>query len=400
MDNSLQEKIKYIESLTKPNHSIKDRELHFYEALVFFGISLKGMKKIIVAGTNGKGSTCNYLSSIIVSKNYHVGLFTSPYYITFNERIKIDNNPISDSELNWLLTELIDYETTHNHPFSFFEIITLASLLYFSRKKVDYIIMEVGIGGLYDCTNFINYDLGIITSISPDHTAILGKTRRKILLNKLGIFKPHTHLITFSSSFNRLIQKRAKLISSSYKLLHKGDIKNIKNNSFSYLKKTYPLRFASVPQAQNLVLAVESSSYFGLDCRSLTDAVSKTDLTGRTEVIDNLVFDGAHNKDAIKQLLIFLKQNYKREKPRIFYSVLKDKDLTTITKLLSRATHDLYFVTFDDGRSYITSELKLPSFIKIINISQIKNYINEKNILFVFTGSIHFVSQVRRKLLS
>lgn len=154
-------------------------------------LDLSQIKKIHVAGTNGKGSTTSYLTHVLMENGFKVGSFTSPYLVNFNERIRINFSEISDDKLleliNFIYKFNLDLNNNEGFFLSFFEMITLISLIYFYENKCDVIIMEVGIGGLLDATNIINYDVSIITNIGFDHMKQLGNDLESIALNKLGI---------------------------------------------------------------------------------------------------------------------------------------------------------------------------------------------------------------------
>ena len=150
-------------------NSLKDK---FFK----LNIDLSNIKKIHIGGTNGKGSTNAFLSEILIENNLKVGSFTSPYLVVFNERIKINNENIKDSDLlnyiNYFYQFNLELYALNNIKLSFFEILTLLSLKYFHDNNVDVIIMETGIGGRLDATNILNYDASIITSIGFDHVII------------------------------------------------------------------------------------------------------------------------------------------------------------------------------------------------------------------------------------
>ena len=155
-------------------------------------LNLLEIKFIHVGGTNGKGSTCAYLSSIIQESGYKVGLFTSPHFFDFRERIKVNNKKIEKDFITKFIQENIELIEELN--LSFFELSFGMSLYYFFEQKVDYSVIEVGLGGRLDATNIINPLLSVITNISYDHTEILGNTLEKIAYEKAGIIKKNTKI--------------------------------------------------------------------------------------------------------------------------------------------------------------------------------------------------------------
>ena len=168
------------------------------------------LKIIHVAGTNGKGSTSVFINNILIDAGYTVGLYTSPFIYEFNERIQIDNIPINDDELVSVMTEVAEkvnvmLKEGYEHPTEF-ELITAAAFLYFKRKKCDYVVLEVGLGGVYDATNIIDAPvLSIITSISLDHTDYLGKTLEEVAKNKCGIIKKNCPVLSYMNQAGEVI---------------------------------------------------------------------------------------------------------------------------------------------------------------------------------------------------
>ena len=151
-----------------------------------------------VTGSNGKGSVCQMISQVLWKKFWKkIGLFTSPHFIDINERFQINGKPIHDNLLEIYYEKILDLSKVYSIPLSFFEIQVIVMVLYFVDEKVDYAVVEVGLGGTYDGTNIFNHPLAcFITSITLEHTHVLGKTRNSILENKLWIVKRNTHLYT------------------------------------------------------------------------------------------------------------------------------------------------------------------------------------------------------------
>lgn len=151
-----------------------------------------------ITGSNGKGSVCQMISQVLWKKlRKKVGLFTSPHFITINERFQINGKPIKDNVLEKYYTKVLKLTEKHSIPLSFFEIQVIVMILYFVDEKVDYAVVEVGLGGTYDGTNIFSHPLAcFITSITLEHAHVLGKSRRSVLKNKLGILKKGTRLYT------------------------------------------------------------------------------------------------------------------------------------------------------------------------------------------------------------
>ena len=192
--------IENIERFNGPRKNLDRMKL----ALKILGNPEENFKIIHVAGTNGKGSTVTFIKYMLVENGYNVGSFVSPYIISFNERINYNYGYISDDDLILYTNTIYQvYELMikeYNEHLTFFEVLTLVGICYFYAKKCDYVILEVGLGGLLDATNFCNAVCSVITNIGFDHMAQLGNTLEEIALNKLGIVKEGNHLITTVSN--------------------------------------------------------------------------------------------------------------------------------------------------------------------------------------------------------
>ena len=196
---------------------------------------------IHIAGTNGKGSVSSLLSSIL-SLKYKVGLYSSPHLYQYTERIKINNKYISKKDFskiyNFIEKRILEYEKISGKAFSFFEVLTAMSFIYFKKNKVDINVIETGIGGTYDTTNVVKSDIQVITPIGYDHQNILGDTIKSISENKAGIIKENSTVITSKQIKealeiikNKSSEKKSKLIVLNYSLKSKPSIKDLKLNT-------------------------------------------------------------------------------------------------------------------------------------------------------------------------
>jgi dihydrofolate synthase/folylpolyglutamate synthase len=168
---------------------------------------------IHVAGTNGKGSIAAFLSSVLVSAGYKVGLYTSPHLIRFNERIQINGRPISDSDVAGV-AEAVQRIYTQGDPPTFFECATAMALYYFASEGVDWAVLETGMGGRYDATNVVHSEVCVISNVSMEHTEYLGNTLAKIAVEKAGIIKGGAGVVTEArqkSALQAIEQKTAEL---------------------------------------------------------------------------------------------------------------------------------------------------------------------------------------------
>jgi dihydrofolate synthase/folylpolyglutamate synthase len=298
-----------------------------------FGYPNKNQIFIHVAGSKGKGSTSNLISQGLSS--YKVGLFTSPHMHTVTERIKINNNPVSKKIFNkyfkkvWIIVQTMKKELSQRP--SFFEFMTLLSLVIFRDEKVELSIIEVGLGGRLDSTNVIDSSLSVITQISKDHTEILGNTLEKIALEKAGIIKKEIPVVTSNQTKNafEVIKLTAKkynsnLYSSNEVILNKKN-KRSENKSIQHLvflkKHSFTTSLLGNHQIENIKTALKAIEvFFALKSKKanweiITNSISKTQMIGRCQIIkDNqitLVIDGAQNNQSTKALINVLKSTIK-----------------------------------------------------------------------------------------
>ena len=193
----------------------------------------KKMKFIHIAGTNGKGSCVEIISNILVNQGYKVGKFISPHLIRYNERISINGKEISDEEMSELIEELKplieNYNKKEDINITLFELETTMALLYFYRKNVDFVVLETGLGGLYDCTNIISKSLvSIITSIGYDHMHILGNTLPEIAYQKAGIIKENSNTVIFESipEVDNVFINQCKNKNNTLHIIKNSDLSN------------------------------------------------------------------------------------------------------------------------------------------------------------------------------
>lgn len=314
-------------------------------------LNLLEIKFIHVGGTNGKGSTCAYLSSIIQESGYKVGLFTSPHFFDFRERIKVNNKKIEKDFIIKFIQENIELIEELN--LSFFELSFGMSLYYFFEQKVDYAVIEVGLGGRLDATNIINPLLSVITNISYDHTEILGNTLEKIAYEKAGIIKKNTKIIIGErdkKTQNIFIQKAEENFSD---VIFASDYKtDFENSEIEYQNKNIrtAVQVSKNLNDQNINATSIKRGIMNLD--------SNTDFYGRWTIINynpKVIFDSAHNESGFSYLSQQLKKlNYDRL--FIILSFVKGKDVKKLITLLPKKSL-IYFTSSNTERSMNYEEI-------------------------------------------
>ncbi|MFA7423129.1 MAG: Mur ligase family protein, partial [Acholeplasmataceae bacterium] len=292
MFNQLKDAINWIETQVKFKPKTDLKRMAY--AVSSLKLSFDDIKLIHVAGTNGKGSVCSYLTHILLEKGLSVGTYTSPYLISFNERISLNGKNINDDDLLDEINFIKDFNEKFLIEFgehlAFFELITLSALHYYHKKQVDVIIMEVGLGGLLDATNVLNYDLSLITNIGFDHMKQLGNTLESISHNKLGILKSHNHLITtvdkeaYDIFYAYLKDKDITskfILDSDYEILGYNPLR------FKYQDELFELSLLGKHQVLNAILAIEAVKrlYPSLDTFHIQKGLKKAIWAGRLEEV-------------------------------------------------------------------------------------------------------------------
>ncbi len=346
----MQEIIDYIYNI--PKLSRKCSLDNTREMLKRIGNPEKESRIIHVAGTNGKGSVCAYLNGILQAAGYTTGLFTSPHLIRMNERIKINGQDVSDDTFTIAYNKILSVSKAmvvdgFSHP-SFFEFLFGMAMYVFGLNKVDYIILETGLGGRLDATNAVEKpELSVITSIGLDHTELLGDTYEKIAAEKAGIIKSGVPVIFMEKreDVTNVIINKAKEAGSRTVRISKDDISDIvkkdKSIDFSfhngyYDKEIFSVKTGGVYQAENAALAVSAANELGItDAEVIRKGLNKVVWTGRMQEIDNnMILDGAHNDDGIERFLESVEIDGFDGDRYLLFSAVKDKHYDTMIQKL------------------------------------------------------------------
>ena len=357
-------------------------------------LSKNELKFIHVGGTNGKGSTCSYISSILKESNYKVGTFTSPHFYDFRERIRINNNKIQKSYITSFIKE--NKILIEELGLSFFELSFGLCLSYFIKNKVDYAIIEVGLGGRLDATNIINPLVSVITNISFDHNEILGDSLEKIATEKAGIIKEKSKLIVGerNEKTDQVFINKAKEKSS--KIIFVPDIaQDIVYSEIDYLNK-------------NIHTSIEACKALNLEnlnnkiiIRGIKNITLNSSLFGRWSLINNnprVIFDSAHNEAGFISVSNELsKISY--NKIYILLSFVKGKEIKTFIRHLPKNSN-FYFTTLKIERSMSIKEIK-SNLGEIINFdedskrlySRIKTEASNDDLIIV-TGSNYIAKEI------
>ena len=391
MFRNIDKAIAYIESKRHKN-TIES----FRRILEELGIDTKQKNMIHIAGTNGKGSTVNYLRSILNAHGYHVGTFTSPYMIKHNDRIRIDDHPISDEDLLALINK---YESViEEKNLSMFEIDVLIMLDYFSTHDLDYRIIECGIGGANDKTNVIWPIISAITNIGNDHLDQIGPSLYDVINEKMGIIKEGQYFITSEVEGTVLarLQEQCDAMGATMVVVPEYQVSRYPFH-FRYRDMAFTLKNQGIYQIANARLAL-SIAFSETTEKAIESAVWYGRFEMMTVAGRQVILDGAHNTDGIKALLSTVQ--YVRTEDTVFiFSGLKDKDVDEMIELIDEAGYPIYLTSFNDERASdlvgyrsFSTVTVVPHFAEAIKVALLKHD------QLVITGSLHFISSVRKYL--
>ncbi len=322
----------------------------------------------IVAGTNGKGSTCAMLASILHCAGIRAGLYTSPHLVRVNERIQVGRREIADEAFADSLTDvvkaveqLLRQKALPQRP-SFFEFLTATAFLHFAREQVDFAVLEVGMGGRLDATNVTEPRVAVITNVELDHQEFLGKTRAAIAWEKAGIIKPHRPVISGSDNLEaaEVIRRKCREVGAELlELPRAAEISNVRNRegyftfdlalSGSHFRELAP-SLAGRFQIQNATAAVAAAlslrqQGFTISIEAIDEGLHEAKWPGRLEVAQErprIILDGAHNPAAAEALATFTREQFQGRQVRLIYASMKDKAIEEISELLFPLASEVY----------------------------------------------------------
>ncbi len=365
-----QEALEYIHSVNwtfcKPG---LDRIAQLCEAL---GDPQKDLKFIHVAGTNGKGSFCSMIESVLRAAGYKTGLYTSPYIKVFNERMQVGGEMISDEEL----AELTEYvkpiaDAMTDKPTEF-ELITAIAFEYFKRHKCDVVVLEAGMGGRLDSTNIIRSPiLSVITGIALDHTAFLGDTVEKIAAEKAGIIKDSRPILWGGDDevARAVIENRAKEKGSEFFSVDYGKLRNINatldGTTLDFGEhKDIKINLLGLYQPRNAAVVLSAVDILRREGMDIPESEVKCGLAqarwqARFEILSReplVIFDGAHNPQGIDSAVKSIKHYFGGQKIYVMTGVLKDKDYNVIAERLSEIACRAFVMTPENPRALPAEE--------------------------------------------
>ncbi len=333
-------------------------------ARVYKALNPNGIKPltITVAGTNGKGSCIAYLEAIYKAQGYRVGAYTSPHILRYNERIKIAGQPVSDERI-CLAFERIEH-VRGNVSLSYFEFGTLAALEIFSGADLDIQLLEVGLGGRLDAVNIVEPDAAIISSIGIDHVAWLGETRESIGYEKAGIFRSFVPAIVGDPRPPDALRNVAENKQACFYALGKD---------FGYVRQQGHWRWFSgenqilqLPEpalkgehqyrnASAVIMAItQMHDKLPVDEQSIRLGLENVRLPGRFQLVEGdipMLLDVGHNPEAVTTLVEFLTQNFPNRRIHAIFSMMKDKDIAEVLRIMDPVVYDWFFAPLSNARA-------------------------------------------------
>ncbi|HFR3814302.1 TPA: folylpolyglutamate synthase/dihydrofolate synthase family protein [Streptococcus suis] len=379
-------------------------------ALELLGNPQFAVPVIHVAGTNGKGSTIAFMRQLFQVHGLRVGSFVSPHMVSVHDRICINSQPISDHDFQHYLQKVYDLEqevATRYEPFRYFEVMVLIMFLYFQDQQPDLALVEVGIGGLLDTTNVVAPALSLITSIGMDHQDLLGSTLREIAEQKAGIIKENVPVVlgplcpeTTAICRHIAQDKQASVHQFGQEFTYKAGQFSNADIELSELV----LGLAGHHQEENAAVALQTfllymaSSQQAISPQLIQQALAQTSWPGRLELVaqePKIYLDGAHNVPAIERLVEFIQ--VQEEPVTILFSALRRKDFQEMLGLLEeKLPHTALVLTsfaYDgalseenrQGRDYVEGYQQF-----------IEDWQSSKQGILIVTGSLYFISEVRR----
>ena len=422
------EALKYIEETHK--FGIRLGLDNMTKLLDLLGNPQDNLNIIHMSGTNGKGSTCSFITSILKEAGYKVGLYTSPFLETFTERIRINGENIPEEDVARIISlikEKIEQMVKEGYSYpTEFEIVTTMAFYYYYEQNVDYVALEVGLGGRYDATNIIkSSQVSVIGSISLDHTNILGDNISKIAYEKGGIIKENGVAIVYNQSdeVKNVIKQICYDKNATYIETNFDDIEIKKSDIYSQVYdatifdesyENIEIKLIGEHQINNSILALtvikylEGNKGLKVDDESIRKGLINTKWPGRIEKISEnplFIIDGAHNEDGALSLAKAIDKNFKDRNLTLLIGMLEDKDIDSVLDILIPKFNKVITTTPDNPRAIDSSKLKdkilryTDNVVDKKNIEKALNYTLESssdNDVIISAGSLYMIGSIRR----
>ncbi len=403
-------------------------------ALCLLGQPHESLPSIIqLAGTNGKGSTLAYLQGLFLSQGLRVGAFSSPHILAFNERLMVNGQPIGDEKLVELVSTMVELNeklmAQDWGPLSGFELYTVMMLVYFSQCQLDVCLIEVGVGGLWDCTNVLEADVALITTIGFDHQDRLGHSLAEIAQQKFGIIKPATRLV----GLGRLPQEALAVLPDRLasqniqgqlmqlgRDFHVTPVQEGKGMAKRSWQVTLPsgrcfdqvtIAMLGQHQGDNLALALAGFEAWMNEKQDVIDwdqalaCLEQVSWQGRLECLSHeplILVDGAHNSQGLQALDKFLTHDLADYQVTLIFAGLKRKDQASHLTYLNKWTEEgmeVYLSTFDYPGAMTQADWQAQTALPFLDwqpkLTDYQAGQKQAKKALILTGSLYFISQVK-----
>ncbi|EHO84007.1 hypothetical protein HMPREF0380_01294 [Eubacterium infirmum F0142] len=343
-----------------------------YELLEVLGNPQDALKFVHVAGSNGKGSTCAMLSSILSKSGLKTGFYLSPHLSGFCERFQIDGMQISEEDfIDTTRKVAAAADSLDDHP-SQFEISTAIAFLYFKTQSCDIVVLEVGMGGSLDSTNVIKApELAVICNIGLDHTDFLGSTLAEIAENKAGIIKPGCEVVCYETASEALsiIENRCKELNTPLHISKFDNLnclsRSLKSQSFSYEGARYSISLLGKHQCKNASVVIDAVKVLRSRGWTISDEALRFGLRdakwpARFEILSLkpiFILDGGHNPQCASSIAQAISDYLPDQKLRLIIGMLADKNVSDVVDILAPNVSDFYCLTPDSDRAMPADEL-------------------------------------------
>jgi dihydrofolate synthase/folylpolyglutamate synthase len=380
----------------------------------------KECRFIHTAGTNGKGSTCAMMASVLRVAGYRTGFYSSPHLIDPRERIQLDGEQISETAwceafdaVHNASEELLASELIDSHP-SFFETMTAMAFFAFAKAKMEIVVLETGLGGRLDATNVVTPEISVITPIDFDHEAFLGSSIESIAAEKAGIVKQGRPVVFAEQRPEAfaVLERKALGMDAPVTLSSSWRIENLELGRYGSrfllaAGEEIPIHcpFAGVHQVENARTAVAALNIFGVPVAAIVRGIEVAQWPGRLERIatnPDIILDGAHNPAGARALAAYIKRFFANEPIRIVYGAMRDKAVDEVVSTLFPLAAEVVVTTPDQPRAlHAESLLEVSDHPNIVVAPTVKDAIRmtrEKPMTTFITGSLFLVGETRKLL--
>lgn len=401
--------------------------LHRIRALLdALGNPQRQLKFVHIAGTNGKGSTAVMTANVLEQAGCKTGLFVSPYLVDFRERIRINGEYISQSDLIAVQKRVSEAEHSLTLPddeyIGEFEYTTAMAMVYFAKMHCDIVVLEVGLGGRYDATNIIDPpEVCALTSVSLDHMAVLGNTVEEIAADKCYIIKPATTVVSYPKQTGRVpdvVRARCNLVGAQYRVPEEAAIlfSDITGSDFVYQGQQYHVSMLGVHQVYNALTVIEivralREKGWNITRQNLMEGIRRTHFDGRLEVVREhplLILDGAHNQDGVAALCRTIDELLRGRRIVMVLGMVSDKAFEDCAEQLSKRADVLLAAAPSDNpralESSAIAQIAARHCKKVIDCGTLDKAIEqaqqcaEADDVLLICGSLYLVGEAKKIL--